>query len=372
MVSHYIDKYVNSFTNKNITEKINVKYSISMILIVLLASSWGNHSINSKAINPDADTIFYRINPTIRQMENQLWAQGLDFLKRKRKKLSGMKCYIAIDETYDSYTGKLFRKEKQKKKLTTKEKETLKYIHKYKPNKGDTGSYKYLVIAIIYGNTRRVLRVKAIKRKENYKVFIIKTLIQLKKEVKYECALFDRGFFDGKFAANLKQNDIPFIIRARITKQMKKLYDFPSTWKKYKDHAVGKEKSKIDLVLGADITQGKRTKWAFLTNMEVKNLQRIREIYRKRWNIENIFKATDGIQLRVQTNNQTTRFFCVCLSFLFYNAWQNNNKRGYIILIEFIKLMLEKLMRIISKTILFFRDKLKINLPFWNKIISSF
>ena len=343
-----------------------------MILIVLLAASWGNHSINSKAINPDADTIFYRINATIRQMQNQLWSQWLNFLRRKRKKLSKMKCYIVIDETYDSYTGKLLRKEKQKKKLTEKENDFIKYIHKYKPNKGDTGSFKYLVIAIVYGNTRRVLMVKAIKRKENYKLFILKILLQLKKEVKYECALFDRGFFDGKFAASLRRDNIPFIIRARITKQMKILYDFPSTWKRYRNHQVGKEKSKIDLVLGADITQGKRKRWAFLTNIESKNLAKIREIYRKRWNIENIFKATDGIQLRAQTNNPTTRLFCVCLSFLFYNSWQNYTKRKSITLMDFTKMMLEKLMKIISRTIQFFRDKLKINIPFWDKIISSF
>lgn len=359
-----------------------------MIVMVLLASAWGGHSINSKAIRPNADTVFYRIDTTIRRIENQFWKMGLQFLREKRKKLRKIKCYIIIDETHDSYTGKLLRKErkakkklrqgkelKEKEKLTEEEKEIVKYIHKYKPKKGDTGSYKYLVFALVFGNKRRVLRIKAIKRKEKYKGFIITTLLELKKEVNYECALFDRGFYDGLFVKDLKKNNIPFILRARISKTMKKRYGFYREWKRYKDFEIGEHKVKGDLVLGVDYTGGKRTKWAFITNLEFENWYSVREIYRKRWNIENIFKATDGIQLRAQTNDPTIRLFCVCLSFLFYNAWQNKNKRGDITLLDFFTEVLESILEFILKTggntIEFYRSKLKIKFPFWERTISS-
>jgi len=312
---YHLDKYVISFANKNISEADNITYTITMILMVLLAASYGCHSINSKAINPDADTVLYRINTTIRLLENQFWKQSLQFLREKRRKLAKVKSYIIVDETYDSYTGKLIKKEKKhREKLTNEEKKILKYIHKYKPDKGDTGSYKYLVFAIAYGNKRRVLRVKAVKRKENCNEFIIKTLLQLKTEVSYECVLFDRGFYDGLFIEKLKRN-----------------------------------------------------KWAFITNMEFDNWHKVREIYRKRWNIENIFKATDGIQLRVQTNNPITRLFCVCLSFLFYNAWQSKNKRGTFL--GFVMNALESIFEMIARTVECYRDKLK--LPFWDRIVSS-
>lgn len=153
------------------------------------------------------------------------------------------------------------------------------------------------------------MRVKAVKRKENCDDFIIKTLQTLRKEVPYECVLFDRGFYGGLFIEKLKRNKILL-------------------WKCYRDFEIGEHKVKGDLVLGTDFTDGKRTKWAIITNMEFENWHEVRELYRKRWNIENIFKATDEIQSRAQTNNPTTRLFCVCLSFLFYNAWQSKNKRG--------------------------------------------
>lgn len=341
-----------------------------MILMVLLAASYGSHSINSKAISPDADTVFYRINTSIRILESQFWNQGLQFLREKKRKLGKIKCYIIVDETYESYTGKLLKKEKKaKEKLTDEEKEILRYIHKYKPEKGDTGSYKYLVFAIVYGNKRRVLRVKAVKRKENCDDFIIKTLQTLRKEVSYECVLFDRGFYGGLFIEELKNNKIPFIVRARISDYMKRIFGFYREWKCYRDFEIGEYKIKGNLVLGVDITDGKRTKWAFITNIEFENWHEVRELYRKRWNIENVFKATDGIQLRAQTSNPTTRLFCVCLSFLFYNAWQSKNKRGT--LLNFVMNALESIFELIVATVQFYRDKLKLNLPFWDRIVSS-
>ena len=370
MVRHNIDKYAISFASKNISKADNTKYTTAMILAVLVAASYGCHSVNSKAISPDADTIFYRISTSIRVLENQFWNQGLQFLREKKKKLCKVKCYIIVDETYDSYTGKLRRKEKKHKdKLTVEEEKILKYIHKYEPEKGDTGSYKYLVFAIVYGSKRRVLRVKAVKRKENCKSFIIKTLIDLKKEVSYECVMFDRGFYDGLFIEELKQNKIPFIVRAKISDYMKKIFGFYLKWKCYKDFEIGEHKVKGDLVLGVDFAEGKRAKWAFITNLEFDNWYSVRELYKKRWNIENVFKATDGIQLRAHTNNPTTRLFCVCLSFLFYNAWQNKNKRGT--LLNFVMNVLERILDFIARTVEFYRDKLKLNLPFWEKIISS-
>ena len=367
MARHHIDKYVISFSAKNISAAANISFTISIILVVLVSASYGGHSINSKAIQPNADTIFYRIDTTIKRLEQEFWSRSLQFLREKKRKLKRSICYIIVDETHDSYTGKLLKKEK-KGTLTKKERWIVKYIHKYKPEKGDTGSFKYLVFALVYGNKRRVLRVKAVRRKEKCKSFIIQTLLELKKEVKFECVLFDRGFYDGSFVGDLKRYGISFILRARISKTMIKIFGFSRKWKCYRDFEIGNTGTG-NLILGIDHTDGKRTKWAFITNMEFENWHNVREIYRKRWNIENVFKATDGIQLRAQTSNPTTRLFCVCLSFLFYNAWQNKNKRNT--LLNFIMRLLENLFDFVSRTVECYRDKLKINLPFWDKIVSS-
>lgn len=353
-----IDKNVHEFAHKNVSEKKNNLFSISMILLVLISAATNNHSIHSEAKAPNDDSVFYRIDTSIRQMENQFWQQSLAFLRRKKEKLKKTKCYITIDETHDSYTGKHHKKDS--KKLSKEQKEIQKYIHKYKPKNGDTGSFKYLVIALVYGNKRCILCVKALKRKEKYTDFIVERLKDISKELSFECALFDRGFYNAKLINALQKEKIPFIIRAKISKKIKKIFGIYRTWKSY-NHTVA-AKAQTELILGKDL---KNRLWGFVTNMKFKKLEDVRFIYKKRWNIENIFKATDGIQLRVATANHVTRMFAVCLSFLLYNAWQNKNKRST--LLEFMKdifRILFSFVRRVSRCMEIFR----LNNPLWDFI----
>ena len=138
---------------------------------------------------------------------------------------------------------------------------------------------------------------------------------------------------------------------------MKKIYGIYGEWKAYE--YLFKDKVRTTLVLG----KLEEHQWGFLTNHKRRKWVEIREIYRQRWNIENIFKATDGIQLRVATANPITRMFAVCLSFIVYNLWQE--QKGKYTLLGFLKnimiIVLHQLQKVLS-----YRDKLKINHPFWN------
>ena len=351
-----IDKNVQQFAHKNVSEKNNCVFSIAMILLVLVSAATNNHSVHSEAKAPNDDSVFYRIQTSIRQMENQFWQQNIAFLRRKKEKLKKTKCYITIDETHDSYTGKLHKKDP--KQLTKEEKEIQKYIHKYKPKNGDTGSFKYLVFALVYGNKRRILRVKALKRKEKYKHFIVETLKEISKELSFECALLDRGFYDAKLIDDLQKEKIPFIIRAKISKKMKKIFGIYRLWKSYRYIVSGH--TETTLILGRDI---RNRQWGFVTNMTFDKLEDVRFVYKKRWNIENIFKATDGIQLRVATANHITRMFAVCLSFLLYNAWQNTNKRST--LLEFMKVIFRILFCFLRRTSRCM-ELFRLNTPLWD------
>lgn len=373
-----LDKYTETFIYKNVSAASNNTYTVPVILMVLIAAAWGGHSINSKAVSPDGDTVFYRIDASITKMQNQFWKLSQQFLRENKRKLKKVKCYVVVDETHDSYTGRLLKKaSKLAEKLTRKDKTALKYIHKYQPEKGCTGSYKYLVIALVYGNRRRVLRVKALKKGEQYKGFIIKALLELRNEMLYECVLFDRGFYDGLFIQELERNKIPFIVRARISEFMKRVFGFYLEWKMYPDFEIGEHKVKGNLILGVDYAEDKRRKWAFITNMKFENWRKVREVYRKRWNIENVFKATDGIQLRVQTSSPVMRMFAVCWSFLLYNSWQSKNRKKSsrvplaTCVMSMLEVVFEFFVKTAGKSVDFFRTRLRIRLPFWDRIISS-
>lgn len=327
-----------------------------MILLVLSSAAQGRESIHSLASSPDADTVLYRIDTTIRQLHQQFWKQSLDFVRRKKKRLRCTKCYLIIDETYDSYTGNIHQKPEEK--LSEKQRKIRPYIHGYKPKNGDTGSFKYLVFALVYGNTRRVLRVKALRQHESYLDFIVKTLVVLHQEINFDCAIMDRGFYVATLVDLLEKKQIPYLIRAKLYDSTRSIYGIFSEWKSYDFQVKGW--AKTTLVLGKDIRD---KEWGFLTNLKIKKLRLILPIYKKRWSIENIFKATDGIQLRVATADPIKRLFAVCLSFILYDSWQEQKKRYSLLafLKEIITLVIKQL-----KKMLLHRDKLKMNHPFWD------
>ena len=358
MVHHRIDKELGDFANKNLSTAKNAVFSVATILLVLIGAAQNGHSVNATAESPNADSVFYRINASIQSMQNQFWNKNLAWLRKRKKKLARLKCYLAVDETHDSYTGRLHKK--PLKELTAEQRTTRQYIHKYQPKAGDTGSFKYLVFALVYGNKKRVLRIKAIRRRESYWLFVAQTLKELYQEVKFESALLDRGFYVAELVHQLQQNKTPFLIRAQLCDTMKKIYGIYQRWMMYKYQLA--DWLPTTLVLGKD---WRNRQWGFIANLEVKQLEELRYLYSKRWNIENVFKATDGIQLRVATSNHKTRMFAVCLSFLMYNAWQAKNNRPT--LLDYVKHLFEELLKQIFR-ICSYRHRLKLNLPLWGFI----
>ncbi len=356
MARHHINKEVSIFAHKNISVAPNTQFSILVILLVFLSAAQGKESLHSQASTPDSDTVLYRIDTTIRKLHHQFWQQNLAFLRQNKKKLRTTKCYVVIDETYDSYTGNIHKKPLEE--LTPEQRKNRRYIHKYKPKNGDTGSYKYLVFALVYQNTRRVIRIKALRRGESYWSFVAETLQEIHREIKFDCALMDRGFYVSTLVNLLEKKKIPYLIRARLYDSTRSYYGIYSEWKSY-DYRIDNW-AKTKLVLGRD---HRDREWGFLTNMQIQKLPLLLKIYKKRWNIENIFKATDGIQLRVATSNHITRLFAVCLSFLVYNAWQE--KKKYSSLLGFLKKIVGMILRII-RTVCPHRDRLKLNVPLWN------
>ena len=327
-----------------------------MILLVLVSAAQGRESVHSLASSPNDDTALYRINTSVRQLQEQFWKQGLEFIRQNKKKLRRTKCYLVIDETYESYTGNLHKKPLEE--LTPEQRTTRKHIHKYKPKNGDTGSFKYLVFAVVYQNKRHVLRVRALQRGESYWSFIVKTLDEIYREIKFDCALMDRGFYVAELVDLLEKKQIPYLIRAKLYDSMRSFYGIYSEWKAH-DYLLD-ERAKTKLVLGRDVSN---KEWGFLTNLRIKNFPIFLTIYKKRWNIENIFKATDGIQLRVATSDHIKRLFAVCLSFIVYNSWQD--WKNSFSLLGFMKKIVKIILRII-KTICPHRDRLKLNSPLWD------
>ena len=83
-----IDNEMSLFAHKNVSVAKNTVFSISMVLLVLLTAAQNGHSINATAVSPNADSVFHRIETSIRQLQEQFWRQNRKFLRMKKKKLA--------------------------------------------------------------------------------------------------------------------------------------------------------------------------------------------------------------------------------------------------------------------------------------------
>lgn len=336
MASHHIEKEVKQFLNKSVSPRHhNTTYSVLSIAAVLCLAAWAGHSITDVAGAPSSDTIFYwmessieRLDAIFRHFVEKVLRQNPGYWRRHTP-------YLLIDETHESYTGKLLKK----KWKTKKEKELCKYIHAYKPKKGNTGSYKFLTFALIGPTNKLVVRSIPVladdgqkhsdgkRHGEDTTPYIIETLLWIRRYVKFRLAIFDRGFYNQKLIRELNRNNIPYLIRAEICKSMREIMLGMSTkWmplKYYVGETAYNKGEKTTLVLGKD----RSGPWALITNRLPEQAWRLRHYYRKRWNIENIFQVCDGINIHTNSTEIEKKLLCFLVSSLIYNIWQHSKER---------------------------------------------
>lgn len=238
-------------------------------------------------------------------MEQEFYRQNKHILKKlrwdRRKRI-----FLVADETYDAYYGK----------------KKHKWVCSYKPKKGATGSFKFLTFALAApGQWRRVIRCVPITSKQNITNLLVETALAVRKEIKYDAFLLDRGFYVKEIAFSLDKAGIPFLIRAEIRGKIKKKLSRILHYKKCM-HWQQEGYNPPTLWLGWKKQGSKEYGWGFITNIKRLSWARCLIWYKQRWNIENVFKATDGIQFKTATSKVKPRLFAVLLSFLLYNGWQ--------------------------------------------------
>lgn len=287
-------------------DRWNTQFGFQVVLLLLLTVSWGACTINSRADVPNEDTVYLRFQyQKLGEMEQEFYRQNKSILKKlrwdRRKRI-----FLVADETYDAYYGK----------------KKHKWICSYKPKKGATGGFKFLTFALIApGQWRRVIRCVPITSKQNITPLLVETALAVRKEIKYDAFLLDRGFYVKDIAFSLDKAGIPFIIRAEIRGKIKKKLGRIQHHKKCM-HWQQEGCNPLILWLGWKKRGNKRYEWGFVTNIQHLSWVQCLIWYKQRWNIENVFKATDGIQFRTATSKVKPRLFAVLLSFLMYNEWQ--------------------------------------------------
>ena len=65
-----------------------------------------------------------------------------------------------------------------------------------------------------------------------------------------------------------------------------------------------------------------KRKYFLASNIENKTGKELLTMYMNRWDLENIFKDADRVELPTSSRNPKMRLFCVILSFFLFALWQ--------------------------------------------------
>ena len=295
-----LKQYVKINVSKN---KVNTRYSAAVLLLVLLNCAWACKTVHAIANAPNEDTVFYRLKPSLFDIDKYLWNSSLELLRKKKHTWNRRKVFLSVDETHEGYTGK-FRK-------------VINWIFGYTQKRGETGSFRFLVFALVSFNQRLVVRAVPVKIGQDTNHIILETAEEVRNKIKYKCVLFDRGFYKSELVKMLQDANIPFIIRAKIPKKISRCYDFA---KKADGEIYDFQNVPVNLVR---IRDSNSRKYGFLTNLPEQSWQSISSWYKQRWDIENIFLACDGIHLKTNSKKIELRYFCVVFSLIIYNLRSN-------------------------------------------------
>jgi len=318
------DKYIRNYLNKVFGKRTsNAIYNVLNFLNVLLEAAQTNGFLEGTCNKADgacdAETIFIKLNANIDV--DKLFAIFIELIKPQlreiRKQIRNRKIVIAFDITDEPYYGDNHNE----------------WIHKYKPAKGCTGCYRFMVVSIVIGGRRYIVGILPLKVGDKREAIMEKLLNEIKGYMPIDTVLLDRGFNSSRVIILLKKLRLNYLIlwkkhewSRNVFEQMKK--------KKFKiltrtleikeeDGEVVTIKTNMVFVKGIKVKGDKKAyNWLFATNIEGGRPIKYIYMYKKRWAIETVFRVTDELWIRTKTTNMVKRFFLVLFTILLYNAWK--------------------------------------------------
>ena len=308
MTQHHIENEVKSFWDKCFLKVgSNTIYSTLVLVRLLLEAARLQCSIKEVAENPDSDSVFKRIEHATLDLIKKAFELHIrnlfhttgDYFKRG-------KVILAFDETYEEYFGKMKNA----------------WIWGYKPKKGSTGCFKFLVLSIVKNNRRYVLGAVPVFIGYNKEQTIMEMLKFAEQFIKIKAVLFDKGFYSAKVVKELKSKKIGYVILVPKNKKTRKyLEQKGNTFEhvmKTRDR-YNKYELKLKVKVARDVYE---YDWIILTNLDYRNTTQLVNLYKKRWNIENIFRITDKIRIRTNSTDIVAKTLLFVIALVLYNLWQ--------------------------------------------------
>lgn len=252
----------------------------------------------------DADTLHYRI-----QQDAKLDTLLLGFKKisaRLLKKFRKKRAVLIIDHTHDPFYGK-----------TENE-----WIHKYRSESGARGSFRFFSASIVVDEQRYFIYSVPVSILDN-ETELIEMVLDYVKElgIRIKVTLLDRGFT--KSSKNLKlfkSRNIKYLGLYPKYKNVKNI--IKSMKRNFINRTFKVRDVETRLIIGKNVGTKKIT-LVFVTNMELSEFVKYKELYRKRWNIETGFRVQDEAQIKSRSIDIRIRYFYFLIAMILYNVWKS-------------------------------------------------
>ena len=212
---------------------------------------------------------------------------------------------IAIfDETHEPYYG--FEKNE--------------WIHEYKPQKGCTGSYRFLSCQILMSDGTKIfvdcVPMNVFSKTESVVGDILRLLIASR--VKILFTLFDRGYYSNAVINEIERYRIKYLMLVPKTRGIKGILEKDQRVMFVEKGYMVAGKARTDIIIIRD----ENFIWTFATNLNFKKLPNAIRTYKMRWNIETGFRVCDEARIKSKSTNIKVRYFLFLCSFIMYNFWK--------------------------------------------------
>jgi len=204
------------------------------------------------------------------------------------------------------------------------------HIHPWTGKDGVEGKFHYLVVGILFRN--KIIPFYAIiLRMGCSKAELIGKAISYCHSLglKISKILLDRGFYSGEVIDEIKMNKVNYLIFAPKKELFRCMLEGTDesivieheiTYNK--NFTLNKTELNIALVknvLDYD--------WVFATDLKLREIERYVEIYRKRWNIETMFRVHDEAKIKTKSKIPVVRLFYFIIGMLLVLLWNIHAKQ---------------------------------------------
>jgi hypothetical protein len=313
-----IDKMRNDFFKKSLlVGHHNVKYTWMQLMLMIISCVRSLESFEEGAKSPSAQTLRDRLNlegAWLASFHASMW----NIAKFLLRKFCRYKWWISIDETYAPFFGSRKKLNEHLKKIGLG-----KFVHGYRAKTpGATGSFCFLVISLCCCKVRIPMAIKMVRVGERYKPWLEPWIIKLNKLAPKAIVLADRGF--GKavwFYDMLDSIGVKYNVRIPLRKKENK--NKVAAGVSRFQYWMKEDKSNNSVLLTVYVARDdKKRMYLLASNIKNKTNKQLLDMYLNRWDLENIFKDADRVELPTSSRNPRMRLFCVVLSFFLFALWQ--------------------------------------------------